>query len=268
MADAALEECPVPHLQNTSLAATHPIRALKSKPAWYTPASHSVQCSPHSPLAETTDAPRAACEAMPGAALDAQSILRLARRVNSTRIRVEPDTSSPVDDDVRAGRWPRLRVGVDKARHAVRALDALDHRIMLSRRVRRLCPSTGHTPTAGNTARHARHALFPKFRSAQLLRQHNQTPARCPVEVEAGSAYSPMSDWSILCTHADTLYTSRRLTSRWAVLILPDRSFHGEQLASYFTKCSRQLGRPWASFALQAAGALDHSAHCTRRRRL
>ena len=144
---------------------------------------------------------------MPGAALDAQSILRLARRVNSTRIRVEPDTSSPVDDDVRAGRWPRLRVGVDKARHAVRALDALDHRIMLSRRVRRLCPSTGHMPDVGDTARSARHTLFPKFRSAQLLRQHNQTPARCPVEVEASGAHAARCPTGALCARTRSYCT-------------------------------------------------------------
>ena len=70
------------------------------------------------------------CEAVPGAALDAQPILRIARRVDSVRVRVEPDALRRrfVDDDVRAGRCPRPRVAVDKARDAVHALEATDGR--------------------------------------------------------------------------------------------------------------------------------------------
>ena len=85
------------------------------------------------------------CEAVPCAALDAQSILRLARRVGSTRVRVEPDTSHAVDD-VRAGRCPRMRAAVDEACRAVCALEAPDNRAMLARRVRRMCPSRDTRP--------------------------------------------------------------------------------------------------------------------------
>ena len=174
------------------------------------------------------------CEAVPGAALDAQPILRIARRVDSAR--AEPDTLSVDDDKVRAGRCPRLRVAVDEARHAIGVIKAHDVRAVRAACAEGVRPrDTG--PVADNIAHTARHAPFPKVRCTQRVRRRDQAPASSPGEVGTSSV-PPCPDVPMeqvvyaLCS----LYTSRRHTSRRAMLTLPARRLHDEQVSTLFSQ--------------------------------
>ena len=118
------------------------------------------------------------CEAVPCAALDAQPVLRIARRVDSDSVRVEPDTLS-VDVDVRTGRCPRPRVAVDEARHAVCALEAPDVRAVSLVSTEGGRPR-GTRPVADNMAHTARHAPFPKVAAdlhmkTEMFERQNKT---------------------------------------------------------------------------------------------
>ena len=79
-----------------------------------------------------------------------------------------------------------MRAAVDEVRHTICALKAPDHRSMFARRVRTMCPYR-ITPDAGENARRACHALYPKIRSTLWLRQRTQTPERSPVDIEVSS---------------------------------------------------------------------------------